>query len=1288
MTAITKAELEKTLLRGLSFSWTDGTGKKSLHLGKPEQRRLFNFLLSSNVREATNLSTAFVSDLHAAFDASDDPASAAKASVSSSISKNSWRLHSIETEGFGGLNIWNGGAFSFIFDGHSYLLEGPNGSGKSSLTGAIIWALTGERPRDQAPSDPHAPRPVLGNANDKPIGEWPPLATYPPTSAQLATKPAVRVTLKFADGNSQIAAIERRLVGAEVQYDWDPRIDTPSVLLETGLLMPARLSTLRFDDGSDTLTGAVQKLTGLDDLAAIGLLCEGLCHASREYRSHLKKELAAARRDFDSAVDRARVALNPVSVNVDAFTPADTADKQGPMAKFGENLATKAQELTAVVKTDLAPSLDVGQATVQTRVAAAIENARAALSKGLPELKSWQTLTAITSHLSEAPYLALRKAITSAQTAWGEARTLRARALSDSRFQLKALAAQWHAKHQHGPIVNCPLCEHDLTTIPELATELSGLKDAGEAASRSYEDSLNRIVASITTAVPDQLRRYTVDLLEWEPRSQITGELQKTLGSTSSFAQSLKTFSSLVDHELTLAPDESLPLSPTITVAEEDQSLAKAIATAERLLLAHDWHAANEKQWTQWWKVACEGESPNAVDATPPAETSPPATDSNAATREALNRHIRRLSVAMTSAEPYRVAAAAMRDAWASGVQVRKMEVETKKREAVAEALTPLKSLGSLSTTIASDAIQRLSERIGSLLQDIHISEQLKYSDAKLLRKEGLVVHAGFDPDLRINATLVANTSWLRAVLWAFIFSLREEAVRLDGHDAFPFLLFDDPQATFDFAHRHRWAGYIASLQTGASNVQVILTSYDETFLRLIKISGVTGRDALIVSAGKEFKHIAILEGEHLDRLWTTTQTVNTPAAGREFINAARIYVEGMLKLMLRGEITTPDTYVLGSCREKLSHLHKNGNGTAPWNRSEFSALVATLDKSKSQIAHLEISHHAGSAQLAMAEATDVRAHLVKHLLPALNSSFRLVRQNLSLHAGQKSLHKSAPIVQFPEGYKDEVRKLPFQIWGLAAALTDGLAADGMVDLSEYDEHALKKITLAQHVAYILNANTLDPVAKPGDMLLVLELDGHSDPALVVAIDHDCILARRYVPASHDSDIAVLSAQATNPYDLSEPIVAHRATVVMRKIVGVIYKQSHLQGLDSNSEIIACAGDAPFTALASSTLGLVEVVGRSAEPFALNGQYLVVQKPVSTLSSLKQQDGKPVIAIDSDGARYFKRLRIGSDRIILESLATDGAFGPVVLHFPGSPERSVASVWPVLGVLFEIPGQK
>jgi hypothetical protein len=120
-------------------------------------------------------------------------------------------------------------------------------------------------------------------------------------------------------------------------------------------------------------------------------------------------------------------------------------------------------------------------------------------------------------------------------------------------------------------------------------------------------------------------------------------------------------------------------------------------------------------------------------------------------------------------------------------------------------------------------------------------------------------------------------------------------------------------------------------------------------------------------------------------------------------------------------------------------------------------------------------------------------------------------------------------------------------------------------------------------------------------------------------------------------------------------------------------------------EICECSGEAVLSGLVADALGLVEVVGQSAEPHALNGQYIIVEKQISAIDALKRLDGKPVIASDTANNRYFKRLRVGTDRIVLESMDSGGNYAPVILALPGQASNCLEHVWPVAGVLFELP---
>jgi len=1286
MARLTKSDIERKLLTGVSVAWKDVNEKTNqLVLADPKERRLFALLLRTKDREPTGLSQDFIDALSSAYVGTDDPASTIAATTAAVSSAGPWRLQSIETEGFGGLNIWGGPPFHFDFDQESLLIEGPNGSGKSSLIGAILWALSGERPRDQSDSHAHEPKPVFGS-NDKPAGDWPPIACYPPSAADLKSPARVRVQLTFQDLPAGVAKVERTLDSGKVTTSIDPGFEVPSVLLETGLLMPARLAQIRFNEGGGRLTDAVQKLTGLDELVAIGALADGLCHKSREYLSYKRKDLTAARKEFDQAIGEARGTLAAVHVPVPDFTPADTDDDKGEMAKFGKMLIDRAAELTQVVSNDLAGGLNLASPSVQHQVISAIGAAQEDVTAGLEGLSSWKTLQSIAQALDEELGKRVSAAIATARSKAEEAVRLLEKSSKDSKFQLKAVAAQWHAQHKSGAVTNCPLCEHDLKAVPSLAQELEALRSAGDAAARTFDDNLNAISAELESSLPTSVKKFGSDILTLEPRAKLADDLRATFVVKDRYAKILLKFGALVEAALSDAPGSELAVVQVAAGADVLKVLNERIAVIERLLGLAAWFRTNSDQWSGWWQSLAASEASKDADVALHKETK---STSEEKPSERLSAHLLRLSDALAKAEPYRKAAEAMRTAWKSGKVAAEIEKELKRREAIAESLMPLKNLVPLAESVAREAIEGLSGRIAKLLKRIHLTEQLQFHNARLHRKEGLVVRGGFVPDLRIDATLVASTSWLRAVLWAFLFALREEAVEQVGTDPFPLLVFDDPQSTFDAEHRLRWAQYIASLQGGHSKAQIILTTYDEMFLELIRVDGVTGRQAMMAAAGTERGHVGIFEGESLDRKWSETQELKTPQAGRDYIGKVREYVEGLLRLMLRGEdagvLSVVSGFVVGDCREKLRQL--NTNGIPPWNRPQFKKLVKILDKQSPPIKYMEIAHHAGVTSLGMQEATDVEEHWRKHLRPALDSGFRLAREHRLLHGGLKALHAAPPTVGLPEGYQAKVRTIPLQVLGRAAALSDGRVADGRFDLDEFASTAYKKVVLGRHFAYRLCAQTLEPVAQLGDVLLVTGPGDPPEKSLVVALSGDCILARRFEIAENISDVAVLTAQAINPRQIAAPVIGHKATFTLHKIIGVLYEETAWgPPAPSEMEVTGCAGESLLASLAAKALGLVEVDGQSAEPRALNKQYIIVKKEIPVEEALKTLDGKPIIAGDTNDIQYFKRLRVtASDQIVLESLDSGGDYGPVILSAPGKGKNCLVRVWPVAGVLFELP---
>ena len=169
-------------------------------------------------------------------------------------------------------------------------------------------------------------------------------------------------------------------------------------------------------------------------------------------------------------------------------------------------------------------------------------------------------------------------------------------------------------------------------------------------------------------------------------------------------------------------------------------------------------------------------------------------------------------------------------------------------------------------------------------------------------------------------------------------------------------------------------------------------------------------------------------------------------------------------------------------------------------------------------------------------------------------------------------------------------------------------------------------------------------------------------------------------------EVAVLTGQSVDPYALPEPLIIAPETK-LRKIVGTLFAAHRLPipALDPNAEIVPL-NDSNVLQQMLKGARLLEVQGRSAEPIALEGQFLITRDATTTTEQVKALDGRPVVAIDEDGTRYFKRLHCRGDIAVLESLNQDGTTGAELLSFNGTQGfPRLAQTLEVIGVLLDLP---
>ncbi len=230
------------------------------------------------------------------------------------------------------------------------------------------------------------------------------------------------------------------------------------------------------------------------------------------------------------------------------------------------------------------------------------------------------------------------------------------------------------------------------------------------------------------------------------------------------------------------------------------------------------------------------------------------------------------------------LAAATAAESWAP------VNAEQKRREAIAQALTPLKDLRALVGAETARAIDSLSGRMKAILERIHHRERLAYEQTAL-EKKAITVEGSFAQGMHIDAALVANTSWLRAILWAFVLALRDQTVEELGSNPFPLVVLDDPQATFDPRNKVKWAEEIAGLANlpahNKAGLQLFLTTHERQFYQcMVDHQKLKGEQGLIGGVNKASGVTKIVNGGCLERVYREAAENNDDARGAGNISA------------------------------------------------------------------------------------------------------------------------------------------------------------------------------------------------------------------------------------------------------------------------------------------------------------------------------------------------------------------------------------------------------------------
>lgn len=1279
----TISEITGALLRGDNI--------RGVILSNAIQRRMLQFFLRSEDRSEGPFRPEFVQLLKSAF-AEEGPDDAvvnvarpdtaqseetdrrlADAATSGPDMPPRWSLHRIEATGVGGVTRHGAGEFVLDVCSESLAIDGFNGQGKSSLASLVMLALTGHRIGPHGPTAAANAALPVREADGKRSAKWPPAVAYPDQFSDFLTaEPSATIRLIFEDGAGNEHVTERVLTreGIRPAEPVLPRGVTP-LCVELSVLVPNRIAHVRV--GEETrLVEVLVELIGLEPLRLLGEHVAALCHGNKNFVGFLKK----------GAIEAARA---EAVVAVTALVVSDTVKDELPWSSavtalgdpcFSE-CAQKARSAMLQKKADLftdvtvAPSLDLSRPEDITKVQQASAEAEALLGESLlRRLPSMAAISQINALSSPAGLRGADAALATAHTELEKARRARDRQIKDNRLRLKALAARWHAD-QHpgfGAVDECPLCDRPFGPSAEcksLAEELGALRQEGDEVTRSFEDACRIIEMTLSEAMTAS---GCSTVLPADPVRSLLEDLAKELRESAALSLILSAPRDAALDRLQLVA-QSLPqplaAGDEAELSHEVRILAAISNAGHAIRLARGWPEAKRALST----VREEILGRRADDGTCAAGT--------------LMHSLEAVTMVARQAAPIDAAIQLIEQATRAHARWHELQTERELRQRIVSAIEPLKGLTRLVEEEAREALSAVTGGTVELFNQIYAGGHLGLSGAVLDRRSSLMVEGQFGEAL-VDASLVANTSWLRAFLWAFALTLRSRCIEAIGHNPMPLLLLDDPQATFDHCNERQWAQLLAEMAAqpvnGLADAQLLVTSHDARLFDLMELhGGFGGRRAAVCGLCPRTGILRVIDGGRHAREWDAFNGDPRPETAQRYIEEIRNLTESKLGIILHVYGIRPPKATLKDYMAAMESKKEMPFFSSP----EVRRVMEMLASAKSFTNAINASHH--DAERRTLGELDARAvHKTWQKVDDLLDAAYVLARRFQFYGPRQITPATVlpfpPITRFAPA--SEVANSNFAISGRVAAATDGRVIFGEADADRWKQHRF-----VRHSAARVLADSLAPIATVGDILILRNFGTPRDGDLVVADIGGIVRARRLRIAAGDSGMVALLAEPNGPGG-EPPLIVESACDEMRIVEGVLYAASApASALLSVHEVEDLGRSIDVTSYAGPGGSVWQIDGDSAVPVALSGQLLVVGAAVENEDALHALDGTPVFATiegrGGDPEQYFKRLRLAGTIVVLESIESSGRFPPIVCSLADtSVLPRLMKIAPVKGVLF------
>ena len=1202
-----------------------------------------------------------------------------------------WRLKKIKTKGFGGLNATLEDVFEFDAAGREFCIEGQNGSGKSSLANAVLFAMTGKLHRDQYGiwSDVARSESVMSDQGQK-LGDWPPIATYPSSwdNGEQCVDVSVRLTFGNEADETEIEA-KRRLHGhpgaLEQEVSIDSRLTAIPTLIEAGLLMPMRIQHIRMpeSDDSDQLLGLIRQLIGLEPLLDVANLVDKLTHRNQRFLKYAKdKDAEGKAQSISRLLSEAQERIEELGTSLDLIVQVDHG-KPIPDEKIKElhegnkelsrRLADGFQSLGALAFEGFNPNVKDHRERVQNTVNQLYLDARRQNEfqdpptelKGIAELAEWaghEKVDVLKSTLCRA------KCELEESVKWAE------RQRRDTLLRLKATAAV-HFADCDVPL--CPLCEQPITGSSHrtLVEELRTLKANAQAAQTHLADACRRIEQDVKLAAKNLVPSTFMQVGRYGVKRNIEDRVRSVFVDARHVAKELPGFTEVARDAANSAFEavDEVEFGSMLPAPEEGDDVGRVGRFVDHLedviKAAESWKQVRQP-YRDAWALLFSKDHP-----------------------ESLTAQILLLENKIRDVEPFQEASKKVEQTLNTAEHYNKIVRRQAQREEIVAALKPLVKLRDLVNLTTRRTISEVSDLAKLFHTRIYNPEELAYNKTAISEfrgKQSLSFQAKLSNSSNwcIDASLIANVSWMRGILWSFVFAIRERAIKQAGRCPFELIFLDDPQITFDTRNLKGWVQFLSSSGglRQSQGCQIFVTTHSRLFA--MEMMGMPSIRMAQIETGRPWsKSAQVVQGDFAKVRFSKMIAENSDDRARSLIADIRVLAETLLKHAIEPFepvfVTKPEA-TLGRIVERI--VRKNAERQTPYTDPVFGQLIAAKSSFPEKFRQLSEPHHTMLETITVREAKQLYEFWQQTLFPAVQNVWEEYRFL------QKSIVGEVASISLPVDCNHSplrstaLAAVQPTILGRVSAYSDGHAASA-IRIDHIEDHV--ETDLGALGAYRLEKDTLSPVACVGDILLT-RLDRQCRVQNLIVEDRGTHrVARRWLADAATPALAVLAASSSNPREVPPAIISRAKGANRRKIVGVLFAADGVQpgeALNPKAEVTDIDPDNFQVANLIANTNLFEVQGSSAEPIALDRQYLLAKPATDDLArSLRSLDSRPVIAEDSEGCAFFKRLRaLEHQCVFLESLDNTGTEGPIRLSTkPGESVPFLTRVREVVGVLFD-----